>query len=81
MDINSASPDQVLPLPFHAMSGYPYRAPEQYPLTDERRAYLERYNTRTVALEVPSVDALLLDAGAFNAVTTRGGTPLVTKGK
>ena len=28
MDINSASPDQVVPLPFHGMSGYPYSAKE-----------------------------------------------------
>src|SRR4029079_5039217 len=33
MDINSASPDQVEPLPFHGMSSYPYSAPEAYPLT------------------------------------------------
>jgi tetratricopeptide (TPR) repeat protein len=48
MDINSASPDQVLPLPFHSMSRYPYSLPERYPMTRERKAYLERYNTRTV---------------------------------
>lgn len=48
MDINSASPDQVGPLPFHGMSGYPYRWPERYPLTIERQRYLEKYNTRVV---------------------------------
>ncbi|MDT5294762.1 MAG: hypothetical protein QOJ76_1642 [Acidobacteriota bacterium] len=67
MDINSASPDQVSPLPFHGMTKYPYDAPEAYPLTDARRAYLERYNTRLVSAEVPSIDSLLLpptDAGA-----------------
>ncbi|MDT7807983.1 MAG: hypothetical protein QOJ70_1796 [Acidobacteriota bacterium] len=60
MDINSASPDQLSPLPFHGMSGYPYVAPEAYPFTDEHRAYLERYNTRLVGREVPSIDSLLL---------------------
>ena len=49
MDINSASPDQVMPLPFHGMKRYPYSAPESYPMTEERRAYIEKYNTRVVA--------------------------------
>ena len=31
MDINSASPDSVAPLPFHAMSAYPYPPTEHYP--------------------------------------------------
>lgn len=53
MDINSASPDQVMPLPFHGMKRYPYRAPEVYPMTGERRAYYEKYNTRIVAAPVP----------------------------
>ena len=48
MDINSASPDQVGPLPFHGMSKYPYEWPERYPLTEKRRRYLEKYNTRIV---------------------------------
>lgn len=55
MDINSASPDEVAPLPFHGMSKYPYAPPEHYPMTDERRAYMERYNTRVVASEVPDL--------------------------
>ena len=48
MDINSASPDQVGPLPFHGMSKYPYSWPERYPLTPARQKYLETYNTRVV---------------------------------
>ncbi len=60
MDINSASPDQVSPLPFHGMTKYPYTAPESYPLTEVRRAYIERYNTRLVTEELPSVDSLLI---------------------
>jgi hypothetical protein len=48
MDINSASPDQVAPMPFKGMKNYPYSSPETYPMTDTRRAYIERYNTRVV---------------------------------
>ncbi len=55
MDINSASPDQVGPLPFHGMSGYPYKWPERYPLTEKRQRYLEKYNTRIVTSAVERV--------------------------
>jgi hypothetical protein len=52
MDINSASPDQLAPLPFHGMSRYPYSWPEHYPLTEARQRYLEKYNTRVVSSPV-----------------------------
>ena len=55
MDINSASPDQVGPLPFHGMSKYPYEWPERYPLTEKRRRYLEKYNTRVVTSQVERI--------------------------
>jgi hypothetical protein len=55
MDINSASPDVVAPLPFHGMKSYPYTAPESYPMTRAHRDYLERYNTRVVAAPVPQL--------------------------
>ncbi len=60
MDINSASPDQVSPLPFHGMSQYPYAAPESYPWTPERKAYFDRYNTRLVTIPIASIDSELL---------------------
>jgi hypothetical protein len=56
MDINSASPDYVTPLPFHAMKNYPYSERESYPMTRRRRAYIERYNTRLVRFPLPSID-------------------------
>ncbi|MDQ2921678.1 MAG: hypothetical protein M3R52_08750 [Acidobacteriota bacterium] len=59
MDINSASPDQVSPLPFHGMTRYPYPDTEAYPMTAARRAYIDRYNTRLVRAEVPSIDSVL----------------------
>jgi hypothetical protein len=60
MDINSASPDQILPLPYHGMSRYPYQQPEQYPLTAARLRYLEQYNTRVVTSAVSLIDAAIL---------------------
>ena len=59
MDINSASPDQLGPLPFHAMSRYPYFWPEHYPLTPERRRYIETFNTRVITAPVQMIDAIL----------------------
>ncbi len=60
MDINSASPDQLAPLPFHGMSRYPYRWPEHYPIDAKHREYLAKYNTRVVRAEVPSIEAELM---------------------
>lgn len=60
MDINSASPDQVSPLPFHGMTRYPYPDTEAYPMTAARRAYMDKYNTRLVTNELPSIDTVLI---------------------
>jgi hypothetical protein len=77
MDINSASPDQVLPLPFHRMTKYPYSHPETYPMTAKRRAYMDKYNTRLVYSEIPSIDAVLtkgdLSTPAFESPGTKAG--------
>ena len=45
-DYNTAYSQSVEPLPFHAMTSYPYPAPQQYPDDAAHREYLERYNTR-----------------------------------
>ncbi len=71
MDINSASPDQLLPLPFHGMSKYPYAEPEAYPMTAARRAYIDRYNTRMVKAEVPSIDTVLNNSSVFTNTSQR----------
>jgi hypothetical protein len=59
MDINSATPDQIWPLPFHGMTKYPYASNEKYPMTAARRAYMDKYNTRVVTMEISSIDTLL----------------------
>ena len=46
MDLNSAFPDTVEPLPFQGMTGYPYWG--HYPNDTEHREYLRKYNTRRV---------------------------------
>lgn len=48
MDLYSAYPDTVEPLPFHSMSNYPYGPKEKYPNDEKRRQYREKFNTRRV---------------------------------
>jgi hypothetical protein len=57
MDINSASPHEVAPMPFHGMKRYPYDAPESYPYDAAHVEYMERYNTRVVASPLPVLSA------------------------
>ena len=45
-DANTAFSQSVEPLPFHAMSAYPYPASERYPEDAAHQAYLKQYNTR-----------------------------------
>ncbi len=45
-DANTAFSQSVEPLPFHAMSRYPYTASEHYPADAVHRAYRQDYNTR-----------------------------------
>jgi hypothetical protein len=56
MNIWSATPDELGPLPFHAMSRYPYGPGEHYPGDASHRDYLARYLTRFVSRVVPSID-------------------------
>jgi Flp pilus assembly protein TadD len=49
MNPRSASPDTVGPLPFRAMTKYPYGVDEHYPDTQAYRDYLEHYNTRVIS--------------------------------
>jgi hypothetical protein len=45
-DYNTAFSQSVEPLPFHAMTSYPYPASEKFPDDAAHREYLESYNTR-----------------------------------
>jgi tetratricopeptide (TPR) repeat protein len=45
-DYNTAYSQSVEPLPFHAMSAYPYPASQHFPDDATHREYVERYNTR-----------------------------------
>jgi hypothetical protein len=51
MDLHSASPDAVAPIPFRAMPHYPYAWPVRYP----HEADLDRFHTRTVGRAVPAL--------------------------
>ena len=51
MDLYTAFPDTVEPLPFHGMSEYPYGNDEAYPSDQEHLQYLKEYNTRVVDAE------------------------------
>ena len=58
MNPRSATPDTVGPLPFGAMTRYPYGPEERFPWTPARRDYDERYNTRRVTRSVPTIDGV-----------------------
>ncbi|WP_197231080.1 CRTAC1 family protein [Novipirellula artificiosorum] len=48
MDLYTAEPDTISPLPFHGMSAYPYPPSEHYPKTPAHVEYRRKYNTRSV---------------------------------
>ncbi|MGH9348519.1 MAG: FG-GAP-like repeat-containing protein [Vicinamibacterales bacterium] len=56
MNLHSASPDRLEPLPFHGMHGYPYGPSERYPDTPEHRRYRSEYNTRAIGRNLPPLE-------------------------
>lgn len=56
-DANTAQSQSVEPLPFHAMSAYPYRLDEHFPQDPVHESYRREYNTRpALRLIRPLVD-------------------------
>ncbi len=56
MNLHSASPDDLGPLPFHAMTTYPYAPPERYPDTLAHRRYRDEDNTRVIGRRLPPLE-------------------------
>jgi len=56
-DANTAFSQTVEPLPFHAMSAYPYAASEHYPDDAAHQAYRKQYNTRPAIRFIPPLIA------------------------
>jgi len=48
MDLYTAEPDTVAPLPFRTMGKYPYAGDERYPDDDDYKRYQGRFNTRLI---------------------------------
>lgn len=57
MDIHSARPETIEPLPFHGMSAYPYPETERYPTDERHREYRRRYNRRRYVDPLEETDA------------------------
>ncbi|HUU85099.1 MAG TPA: FG-GAP-like repeat-containing protein [Phycisphaerae bacterium] len=56
-DLNTRFSGTVEPLPFHAMTGYPYGPDEHYPQTPEHQRYQREYNTRPTRSTVGTLPA------------------------
>jgi len=52
-DPNTVTSQTVEPLPFHAMSGYPYGPDEHYPDDEVHALYQREWNTRPGRILVP----------------------------
>jgi hypothetical protein len=73
MDVNSASPDALDPLPYHGMTQYPYPPSSAPARSAEYRDYVERYNTRIVKKPLPPLELSAPEAPVRR--TDRGRQP------
>ncbi len=70
MDLNSARPHTVAPLPFHGMSAYPYPE-DEYPANETLLRWAEEYNTRRLGPEV--IHGFLDDRPGESPTDAEGG--------
>jgi tetratricopeptide (TPR) repeat protein len=71
MDLHSASPDDLAPIPFHGMTRYPFPSSERPPLTAAQAADLERYHTRIVSRALPAIELSAAPQPLLAPVTDR----------
>jgi tetratricopeptide (TPR) repeat protein len=62
MNLHSASPDVVAPLPFHGMKRYPYGPADAPARSEAYLEYLEAYNTRLVFRGLPLLETVVAEA-------------------
>jgi hypothetical protein len=64
MDINSASPDVVLPLPYRGMKAYPYAEADVPPSVRKAAQEAEAWNTRLVVRPITPIELFAASASA-----------------
>ena len=70
-DPNTVQALEVEPLPFHGMSGYPYRADEGFPDDEEHRAWRAEWNTREARSWIPPLAPIRESEWALRAARVR----------
>ena len=70
----------VEPLPFHGMSGYPYRADERYPDDEAHRAYRRDWNTRPATRWIEPLVPAPGGARATSTMPASSSAPASTTG-
>jgi len=58
-DLNTANGTTIGPLPYHAITSYPYAAGDAYPADSARQRYLREYNTRIIKRPRPPLHGAL----------------------